>query len=139
MMKWLRVVSKYVLLLLASLLVLLCVVLISYNLYVSYGRRTCYETLSKKLGVQPTLVEIWESYDHQLSKIINPGMPRDQVLEEINKIAPADVFISGSLPENGYYDLLRLKVCPTAVSDVYFIFRYTSEDTLKNFSLDYRD
>ncbi|MEM5775451.1 MAG: hypothetical protein AAGU05_10660, partial [Anaerolineaceae bacterium] len=126
-------------LVLISLLVLLCIALISFNTYVSHERRVCYKKLSEQLGVQPTLAEIWESYDERVNSVIEPGMIRDQVLQEINKIAPVYVISSTNFQDEGYYEQVRLKICSNAMNDVYYIFRYTNEDRLKNFSLEYKD
>ena len=118
-----------------TIISIICISVLSYLSILKMELNACDQKLSKKYGVNPTTNEIYTAIYSQMENTLQLGMSYDEVIRNLNTIAPVLISWREYQSDGAYYEYIILKTCYFKENGVSFLISFSSENQLKKIQM----
>jgi hypothetical protein len=100
--------------------ILLCVLVLVYEISARNEAPRCYQHIAQKWNVSPTYQAVRDAVNAQIQTDLVPGTSRDEVVKKLSRIAPVVMTPMGSTANDGTMEKVELKICSYYGNDLFF-------------------
>ena len=112
-----------------------CLLFISYRVASDIEQKNCYERVGKEYHVSSTYYEISQAILYRVQNILIPGMEREEVIKNLQKIAPVSTWSFGKLDNGVFGELTELDICSFGSNNVILLIFYTKDNKFESVRL----
>lgn len=114
---------------------IICISVLFYVSILKLELNACDKKLAAEYGVEPTSNQIYSAMYSRMENILQPGMSYDEVIRNLNTIAPVSISWREYQSDGGYYEYVILKTCHFRENGFSFLISFSAENQLTKFQM----